>query len=246
MTVDDGSGTTLKCSKFTYNGAHNTRKLIGRVFEVQGYIIHHSLFGREIRVVQINECTCLDHEIASWSEALKLRREVLSKHWNYGKRTDSILSSNPRQTVSISASRTSPPCNSYSLDQEMAWRLGSLAPTTTAPLLFCSFDRKNSVLSESGAVIETELGVTPSQAYKKKKHMSTIDPTFEPQILPLQLLAEHHERRQLLPPSSPHKHFREYKNLNTVFYGDSYREMTPILTHKIPRSYGHPQRKLGV
>ena len=267
--VDDGSGSSLKCSKFTFKGAHKVENLIGRVFEVQGYIIHHPTFGREIRFIQITLCSSLRKEISIWSEALKLRRAVLSKHWNYGVNTDSILSSNPGLTApSCRRSGTdflSVSQQPHSQDQEMAWRLGSLAPLAQVPVLYCSFDRPNSVISKAGSIIETAQGVTLSQTlYKSKKAMSAVlshvsmttpkSASVTHSATPMNSFHGHHQastsdystnnKRLLIPPKSPTKPLQEFTNLNTVFYGNSYREMSPFLTHKIPRTYSQGPKRI--
>lgn len=323
----------IKCSKFAYQGAHRIRNLVGKVFEIQGYIIHHAAFGREVRILQMSQVTSLDGEIQLWSEALKLRREVLSKHWNHGQQQSSssssssftadynVLSTNPEFAVSMSTRGDDTGCSSGSgsrkqvIENEMAWRLGSLAPINDAPLLFCSFDRKNSTLAVSGSIIETENGVTPSQAHYQTVNVTTGAPRLNNcnnKNNTCTCLPDTKEKRQLLKPppeliefnesnklndsndlndpkepskrnqinqkimetssftynssfmsypgyqssgshqnrftssaSPPQKPFPgSITNLNTVFYGDSYRELSPCLTHKIPRNYGQPLRTL--
>lgn len=202
--------------------------LLQKVIEIQGYLIDHPTFGRELRVVQMNICTALEDEIVIWSDTLRLRRQVLSKHWNYGLNEGSILSSNPPISSIKSESAQK---QSYSQEQEMAWRLGSLAPITQPPILYCSFDKRNSVLGVPGSIIETENGVSLSQ------HPSILPSITEAPSSPI----EPPTKKQIVSDFMP---LQALNNLNIVFYGNSFRELTPRLTNKIPRIYTKPKRTL--
>lgn len=243
-TVDDGSGVSIKCTKFTFKNAHRSQYLMNKVFEIQGYIVHHETFGREIRIIQLNSVVSQASELDAWAEAIKLRREVLSKHWNYGDSQSEILTSKPGLS---GGSRTSEPLRrrtTFSQEQEMVWRLGSLAPLNQPPELFCSFDRPANVSLDKTNIVETSKGITMSQVRNMKPILSNPRPYHREPAL----LAPAPSKHQLAKPinyqdkPSPTAVF---VNLNTVFYGDSYRELLPPLTHKIPRRYDQPRRTLS-
>lgn len=151
MFLDDGSGQNLKCSKFICKGAYKISELMGQTFEVQGYIVDHPTFGREIRILQFCAVDSTATEVENWADALKLRKEVLSKHWTYDHE-------GKQSTLAVTVK--SQPVLPYTQEDENLWRLGSLAPIDHIPTAFCSFMRSNTILSQKNSIIESELGIT--------------------------------------------------------------------------------------
>lgn len=191
--------------------------------------MHHPQFGREVRVIQLARVQTQMAEIDAWSEALTLRKRILTKHWNPGKSDDQVLSSlpapygsQPQQTTAVSP------------QQEHVWRLGSLAPAIQPPVLFCSFDKEASVLKGDNNIVETDEGISLSQVELSKDAYQAEG--SGPKKRAREPSTSHTAPSNHTPPS--------HINLNTVFYGESFRELQPCLTHRIPRRYDLPRRIL--
>lgn len=152
LILDDSSGQSLKCSKFSYRGAYKLQELVGKTLEVQGYIVDHSKFGREVRILQFRVVESVTTEIENWADALKLRKEVLSKHWSYDRK-------HKQSALAVtSITQSSPP--THAQEEDNIQRLGSLAPIDHMPTVFCSFMRPNAILSQENSIIENESGIT--------------------------------------------------------------------------------------
>jgi hypothetical protein len=152
LFLDDSSGQSLKCSKFSYRSAYKLQELVGKTLEVQGYIVDHPTFGREVRILQFRVVESMATEIENWADALKLRKEVLSKHWSYDRK-------DKQSALAVTSIRQSSAPNNTQ-EEENINRLGSLAPIDHMPTAFCSFMRPNAILSQENSIIENKSGIT--------------------------------------------------------------------------------------
>ncbi|VVT51752.1 uncharacterized protein SAPINGB_P003201 [Magnusiomyces paraingens] len=151
LTVDDGSGTTLKCILFTQQGAYNPNNLLHQVYQVQGFIIDSETFGRQLRIVQFARVKGLTGELDRWCETLRVRKTILTKHWDYDSgETDEDEDEDKDKDEDEQDEQE---------EEEVNDNDESFKDIDKLPTMFCSFHRKNSVLVQTpNALVTTHTG----------------------------------------------------------------------------------------
>lgn len=164
-------------------GAYKLKDIQSLNVEIQGYIVNHKVFGREIRICHLKVLRRAQDEIRAWIEAISVRQQVLTKHWDFNKRQLDIfqpsqdlslttLNQNQNQSRNQNRNRNQafnqnlqqqyPVIHTntnvkteetYSVDSEDSWRIDTQTLIEQLPTFFCSFSRKNGIADRGRLVV---------------------------------------------------------------------------------------------
>lgn len=156
--LDDNSGEYASCVIYTHSGVYDIDAMKDNVYQVYGYITQHSIFGRQVRVTQVSRIQPGSQEIRAWKETMKVRQEVLCKHWNHFKEGDHQDLTRYKKEQALTTEK-----DFYN----------SIINPSLQRILFCSFDRPNSLFTENpNSIQSTEKEVRLSKQLCISKYLS--------------------------------------------------------------------------
>lgn len=183
--LDDNSGKAINCMMYSDAGTYNIWNMKGRVFEVQGYVTEHILFGRQVRVTYFRKKKRIEQEISSWKEVLDVKRNVLCKHWDH-----SVIQGQEEDLTLSKIAEGSEPQDAYNREEvekngkaEIEIDSKSL---TKLPTLYCSFLRQESLLVQApSSMVHNDMGgIRLSDKFRKSTLVSkdvvkiVVNPSF--------------------------------------------------------------------
>lgn len=165
LTVDDSSGDVAKCIIYTQQGVYNLRKMKNAIYEVQGYLTEHVMYGRQVRVIQIAKKNGLEDELQSWKEVMKIRHDVLTRHWDHLEML-ALREAEDQKELEHGCQVDMEEEEGLDLVSELN---GESNGVDSAPKVYCSFHRENSLLvQDPKSLVETrDGGVRLAASYRK-------------------------------------------------------------------------------